>query len=81
MIGFVKDIENIAVQNDEFRRVVYTAKHCQLVVMALRPKEENSQPAGTWFKQRPVAKSFRDRSQGRAKLLLVQTCTDWDLKH
>lgn len=40
MIGFVKDIENIAVQNDEFRRVVYTAKHCQLVVMALRPKEE-----------------------------------------
>lgn len=40
MKGFVKDIENIAVQNDEFRRVVYTAKHCQLVVMALRPKEE-----------------------------------------
>ena len=27
-------------KNEEFRRVLYTAKHCQLVVMALKPKEE-----------------------------------------
>ena len=40
MKGFVQDIEAIAVKNDEFRQVLYTAKHCQLVVMALRPKEE-----------------------------------------
>ncbi|HEX7423067.1 MAG TPA: cupin domain-containing protein [Terriglobales bacterium] len=40
MKGFVKDIESLAVKNDEFRRVLYTAKHCQLVVMALKPKEE-----------------------------------------
>ena len=40
MKGFVKDIEGIAVKNDEFRRVLYTAKHCQLVVMALKPNEE-----------------------------------------
>ena len=40
MKGFVQDIEGIAVKNDEFRQVLYTAKHCQLVVMALRPKEE-----------------------------------------
>ena len=40
MKGFVQDIEGIAVRNDEFRRVLYTAKHCQLVVMALKPKEE-----------------------------------------
>ena len=40
MKGFVKDIEGLAVKNDEFRRVLYTAKHCQLVVMALKPKEE-----------------------------------------
>jgi mannose-6-phosphate isomerase-like protein (cupin superfamily) len=38
--GFVKDIESLAVTNGEFRRVLYTAKHCQLVVMALKPKEE-----------------------------------------
>lgn len=40
MKGFVQDIESLAVQNDDFRRVLYTAKHCQLVVMALKPKEE-----------------------------------------
>jgi mannose-6-phosphate isomerase-like protein (cupin superfamily) len=40
MKGFVKDIESIAVKNEEFRRVLYTAKHCQLVVMALKLKEE-----------------------------------------
>jgi len=40
MKGFVQDIEGLAIKNDEFRRVLYTAKHCQLVVMALKPKEE-----------------------------------------
>ena len=38
MKGFVQDIEGLAVKNKEFRRVLYTAKHCQLVVMALKPK-------------------------------------------
>jgi mannose-6-phosphate isomerase-like protein (cupin superfamily) len=40
MKGFVQDIESIAIKNEEFRRVLYTAKNCQLVVMALKPKEE-----------------------------------------
>lgn len=40
MKGFVQDIERLAVKNDDFRRVLYTAKHCQLVVMALKPREE-----------------------------------------
>jgi mannose-6-phosphate isomerase-like protein (cupin superfamily) len=40
MKGFVKDIEGLAVKNDEFRQVLYTTKNCQLVVMALKPKEE-----------------------------------------
>ena len=40
MKGFVKNIEGITVKNEEFRRVLYTTKHCQLVVMALKPKEE-----------------------------------------
>jgi mannose-6-phosphate isomerase-like protein (cupin superfamily) len=38
--GFVKDIEGLAVKNEDFRQVLYTAKNCQLVVMALKPKEE-----------------------------------------
>ena len=40
MKGFVQDIESAAVRNDDFRRVLYTARHCQLVLMALRPREE-----------------------------------------
>jgi mannose-6-phosphate isomerase-like protein (cupin superfamily) len=40
MNGFIKDIESIAVRNEDFRRVLYTAKNCQLVVMALKPQEE-----------------------------------------
>ena len=40
MKGFVQDIEKLAVTNDEFRRVLYTAPHCQLVLMALQPGEE-----------------------------------------
>lgn len=40
MKGYVKNIEEIAVKNEEFRRVLYTAKNCQLVVMALKPGEE-----------------------------------------
>jgi mannose-6-phosphate isomerase-like protein (cupin superfamily) len=40
MKGYVQDIESLAIKNDEFRRVLYTAKNCQLVVMALKPKEE-----------------------------------------
>lgn len=40
MKGFAQNIERLAVDNDDFRRVLYTAKHCQLVVMSLKPKEE-----------------------------------------
>jgi len=39
MKGFVQDIERLTVGNDDFRRVLYTAKHCQLVLMALKPGE------------------------------------------
>jgi mannose-6-phosphate isomerase-like protein (cupin superfamily) len=40
MKGFVQNIEGITVKNEEFRRVLYTARNCQLVVMALKSKEE-----------------------------------------
>lgn len=39
MKGFVQDIEKIAVSNEAFRRVLYTARNCQLVVMSLNPGE------------------------------------------
>ena len=40
MKGFVQNIEDIAVKNEAFRQVLYTARSCQLVVMALNPAEE-----------------------------------------
>ena len=40
MKGFVDDIEVLTDENGNFRRVLYTAKNMQLVLMALRPGEE-----------------------------------------
>jgi mannose-6-phosphate isomerase-like protein (cupin superfamily) len=40
MKGYVQNIEGITIKNEEFRQVLYTAKNCQLVVMALKPGEE-----------------------------------------
>ena len=40
MKGYVQDIEAIAIGNEDFRQVLYTASNCQLVVMALKPQEE-----------------------------------------
>lgn len=40
MKGFVQNIEDLAVKNGDFRRVLYTAKHSQLVLMSLKPQEE-----------------------------------------
>jgi mannose-6-phosphate isomerase-like protein (cupin superfamily) len=40
MKGYVQDIESIASANEDFRRVLYTARNCQVVVMALKPKED-----------------------------------------
>jgi len=40
MQGFVGDIDALTVGNEDFRRVLYTARHSQLVVMALPPGGE-----------------------------------------
>ena len=40
MKGFVSNIEKNTLENENFRKVVYTSKHSQLVLMSLKPKEE-----------------------------------------
>jgi len=40
MKGYVKNIGKVTEDNDKFRQVVYTAKHCQLVLMSLKPMED-----------------------------------------
>lgn len=38
--GFVENIEDLAVGNGDFRRVIYTAEHMQLVLMSVAAGEE-----------------------------------------
>ena len=38
--GYVIDLENATIENTDFRRVLYTAEHLQLVLMSLEPGED-----------------------------------------
>lgn len=38
--GYCENIEKATVDNDDFRRVLYTGEHLQLVLMTLQPGEE-----------------------------------------
>ncbi|MBK6723044.1 MAG: cupin domain-containing protein [Acidobacteria bacterium] len=40
MKGFKSNIEKDTLKNKNFRKVVYTGQHLQLVLMSLKPKEE-----------------------------------------
>lgn len=40
MKGYSADIEKLSLENTDFRRVLYTAKNCQLVLMSLPPNED-----------------------------------------
>lgn len=38
--GYKENIEQATIDNTDFRRVLYTAEHCQIVLMSLIPGEE-----------------------------------------
>ncbi len=40
MKGFCIDIEDATLENGNFRKVLYTSKHSQLVLMSLKPLED-----------------------------------------
>ena len=40
MNGYIDNIETVTKVNDNFRKVLFTGKYCQLVVMSLKPGEE-----------------------------------------
>jgi len=40
MKGFTANIEKDTLENNNFRKVLYTSKHSQLVLMSLKPMEE-----------------------------------------
>ena len=40
MKGFHTNIEKMTIENNNYRKVLYTGQHSQLVLMCLKPKEE-----------------------------------------
>ncbi|MBK5215759.1 MAG: cupin domain-containing protein [Candidatus Pacebacteria bacterium] len=38
--GYKENIETLTTENTNFRKVLYTAEHCQLVLMSLLPNED-----------------------------------------
>ncbi len=40
MPGFITNIEKDTTENENFRKVIFTAPHSQLVLMSLKPNEE-----------------------------------------
>lgn len=40
MKGYISNIEKLSIENENFRRVLYTAKNSQLVLMSLKPLED-----------------------------------------
>ena len=50
MRGFVDDIEKLTEENADYRRVLYTARNMQLVLMALQPGEEVHDDGDQFFR-------------------------------
>ncbi|MDP3901548.1 MAG: cupin domain-containing protein [bacterium] len=40
MRGYIENIERLTLENTNFRKVIYTAKNSQLVLMSLKPGED-----------------------------------------
>ena len=38
--GYKEDIEEVTIQNNNFRKVLYTGNHLQMVLMSLKPNED-----------------------------------------
>ena len=51
--GFVQNIEDMSTDNSDFRKVLYTAKNTQLVMMSIKPGEsigDEKHPVDQFFK-------------------------------
>ncbi len=64
MKGYVTNIEEATLGNENFRKVLYTAKHSQLVVMSLKPGEEIG------MEVHPTIDQFLHIEQGEGKAIL-----------
>ncbi|VVB82698.1 Cupin domain protein [uncultured archaeon] len=64
MVGYFGSIEKETVKNNYFRKVLFTGKHAQLVVMSLKPSEEIGNEV------HPKVDQFFRIEEGEAKFIL-----------
>lgn len=64
MAGYVDNIGKITLENTDFRRVLYTGQHAQLVVMSLKPNEEIG------MEVHEVTDQFLRIEQGEGKVIM-----------
>ena len=64
MTGYVDNIEDKSKQNSNFRQVLYTGQHAQLVVMSLKPGEEIG------FEVHEVTDQFLRIESGEGKVII-----------
>lgn len=62
MLGWKDNVEKLTLENDNFRKVVFTGKHSQLVLMSLKPGEDIG------WEAHPDTDQFIRLEQGTAKV-------------
>ena len=73
MKGYKGDIEKDTLANTNFRKVLYTSKHSQLVLMSLKPGEEIGNEVHS-------LDQFIRIEQGQAKVILQNGETEYNLQ-
>lgn len=73
MKGFLVNIEKETLENTDYRRVLYTARNTQLVLMSLKPGEEIGNEVHT-------LDQFIRFEQGEGKVILNNGETEYDIK-
>lgn len=67
MVGYLANIEKLTLENDFFRKVLFTGQHLQLVLMSLKPHEEIGLEIHT------VTDQFLRIESGEGKVVLNKT--------
>jgi mannose-6-phosphate isomerase-like protein (cupin superfamily) len=75
MTGYIGNIEEQTLENNNFRQVLFTGQHAQLVIMSLKPMEEIG------IEIHPVTDQFLRFESGEGKVIIngeEQTVKDGD---
>lgn len=65
--GYTQNIEKLTAENNDFRKVVYTGAHSQLVLMSLLPQEEIG------LETHPDNDQFFRFEKGRGRVVINET--------